>query len=424
MNMEHISVPEIYKESQDFRFFLNWFQTSLSKIKYDTENFMDLFDPQRCPQKLLWMLADTMGFKYDSRLSTAFNRLVLLYFMSMIRNRGSKDGVTLAAEVNLGQFILDENAKEYYENSGDDIYYNRLSTTQIPVNSVYVTPHTEQGFIEVVYFSDKVPIDACIEYVRPLGMYLFQFAGVRYDARTKISVDARLTDSEYVGISIGPTHVGHYRREDYARMQKQLDETMLEPGVMSGYQIVDKYTWEEKDGQKQITDHWYQIVTPDGTVVKDKLVSKYDAISALPKLNENDKSHKRNPVWYRNSDYEGEPDKYIDPGYRALYSLQLCNNEHVVKALIGHDIYSLGFGPTEEGQTYPDDYNIPLYKDKPVWNLRYDKAAEEELGHDVYSLDEDRTTGITSPKPAVNPIMMEIGDAIALDDMNTKYTDK
>lgn len=106
MDMRSVSVPEIYKESQDFRFFMDWFASALSKLQYDTENFLDLYDPLRCPEELLWLLADTMGFKYDDRLPASFNRLVLLYFMSMIRNRGSKDGVTLAAETNLAQFNI------------------------------------------------------------------------------------------------------------------------------------------------------------------------------------------------------------------------------------------------------------------------------------------------------------------------------
>ena len=75
-----------------------------------------------------------------------------------------------------------------------DILYDRLEDTSIPVNSVAVTPHTAEGYIDVVYFSDRTPIDACIEYVRPLGMYCFQNAGVRMDARTKISIDARLIE--------------------------------------------------------------------------------------------------------------------------------------------------------------------------------------------------------------------------------------
>ena len=62
MKISDIPVPEIYKESADFRFFLDWFELALSKVKYDTDNLFDLYDPQRCPSNLLWLLGDTMGF--------------------------------------------------------------------------------------------------------------------------------------------------------------------------------------------------------------------------------------------------------------------------------------------------------------------------------------------------------------------------
>lgn len=367
MRFSDISVPDVYiRESADFRFFLKWIKTCLTDVQYDVENMMDLYDPLKCPQDLLWMLADTMGFKYDDRLPAAYNRLVLLYFMSMIRYKGSKDGVTLAAEVNLAQFNILDYGKE------KDILYNRLEDTSIPVNSVYVTPHVEDGYIDVVYFSNEKPVDACIEYVRPLGMYLFQHAGVRFDARTKVSVDARLTDMDNIGMSLGPTHVGHYRREDYARIQKMSNEE----------------------------DH---IVNEDA---------------------------KRNPVWYRNSKYEVNTNPDINPGYRALYSLQLSNNEHVVKSLL-EPIFSIGYGPDDVSVEYPDDYLLPPYVDRPIgkpqqpsykaWNLRLDRELERSITEDVYTNDPNRTKDIMNPRPAVNPPMLKIGDSISLNDENTQY---
>ena len=368
MNFKDISVPEVYKqESMDFRFFLRWIELCLTVVKYDIENFFDLYDPLRCKKELLWLLADTIGFKYDDRLPYSYNRLVLMYFMSMIKNKGSKDGVTLAAEVNLAQFNILNYGKE------DNILYDRLEDTSIPVNSVYVTPHVHEGYIDVVYFSDSTPIDACIEYVRPLGMYLFQYAGVRFDARTKISIDARLTDMNNVGMSIGPTHVGHYSREDYARMQKMLNDP-----------------------------------------------------------NDVDKSHTREPVWYRNSTYEDTPNDEINPGYRSLYSLQLCNNNHIVESLFKTPIFSIGYGPEDVTVTYPDDYLIPPYVDRPesrvsrpaymAWNLRLDRELERDITEDVYTNDDERTESIMNPRPAINPPMLKVGDAISLDPMNKKYT--
>ena len=390
MDIKEIPIPEVYKESQDFRFFLEWFSKSLDKINYDTQNFIDLYDPLRCPEDLLWALADTMGYKYDNRLPASFNRLVLVYFMSMIRNKGSKDGVTLAAETNLAQFNILMQAQGYEDEDGNevegkDILNNRLEDLSIPVNSVYVTPHTDKGYIDVVYFSTKKPIDACIEYVRPLGMYLFQYAGVRYDARTKISIDSRLTNTNDIGVSIGATHVGHYSRDDYARMQKTTSPT------------------------------------------------------------ENDTNDTRRNVWYRNSKSEGvisedpltPPDNDINPGYRALYSLQLCNNENIVKSLID-PIFSLGYGPQDVTTTYVDDYLKYPYQDHysngvsisgKAWNLRYDRGTDEANtandgngNYDVETVDADRTENVMKPRPAVNPNMMQVGDAISLNDQNTKYT--
>lgn len=396
MDIKNISLPEIYKESADFRFFCKWFEEALGKIKHDTENFFDLYDPLKCPEDLLWALADTMGYKYDDRLPTSFNRLVLLYFMSMIRNRGSKDGVTLAAETNLAQFPILMKAQGYtdeynVEHEGKEILYNRLEDTSIPVNSVYVTAHTPEGYIDVVYFSTKIPLDACIEYVRPLGMFLFQTAGVRFDARTKITVDARLTHTAELGISIGPTHVGHYRREDYARLQKTVDHEDTMPT--------------------------------------------------------NDKTHVRNPVWYRNSDYEDDTygdGEYgsgagmypngkgtgCDPGYRSLFSLQMSNNEEIVKALID-PIFSLGYQPQSVDTKVPMDYLNPPYRDtdKPRVNLRYDKHMDElstpgsGIGkYDVVTVEPNRSKDILNPRPAVNPVMFSLGDSISLNDTNTKYT--
>lgn len=355
MKFSDIPVPEAYKSSADFRFFIRWVELCYSQLQYDIENIVDLLDPERCPAHLLWMLGDTKGFKYDDRVSTAFNRLIILYFMSLIRNKGSRTGVMLAAELNLAQFNLSDYAKE------NPVYENRIADTSIPVNSVYVTSHTDKGYIDIVYFSEKIPVDACIEYVRPLGMYCFTHAGVRVDARTKITVDARLTNTNDLNIPIGPTRIGHYTRSDYASLQSMLNR-----------------------------------------------------ISHRPQM------EKRKPVYNRNSDYEGRTTNMINPGYRALYSLQISNNEHIVKSLTPDPIFSLGYGPQDVSVTYPDDYL--KRPDRPEYNLRYDKALDESITTDVYVNDPERTTSIINPRPAVNPVMSAMGDAIAMNVENTQYT--
>lgn len=589
MKISDISVPEIYKSSADFRFFLKWFELALERIKHDTENIMDLYDPLRCPEQLLWMLGDTVGYKYDSRLPASFNRLVLLYFMSMIRHKGSKDGVTLAAEVNLAQFNLLDYGKQ------SDILLNRLEDTAIPVNSVYVTPHTADGYIEVVYFSEKKPVDACLEYVRPLGMYIFDYAGVRYDGRTKISVDARLTnsnDAQELGMSIGPTRVGHYRREDYARMQKvthtvkrdDLNEVtgsfewQVDFAEMGGHWILatrptvhenkiskseaeSRVTTEDADGFERksqesciwnivnVGNHWvledsnshkigctqdnsitpkatewifepvkespgqftiytvsdahrlylasnlvesgnfrgyledtiaqsphsystafsfykfdeanqeYELIRHDdeltrGTyvimtssyalsVIADSGVIVGTQVATLHRTplqdrdtHKNDLNHIRNKSYYRNSDYEQHKGADVDAGYRAIYSLQLCNNEHIVKSTLP-TIFGLGYNPHKQPSgSLPPAVQVTTHESTPVtrrltskdlfdrlpWNLAYDKHVDEAHtlkrtsgdGTVTYDVSTARGGQAEAPVPAVNPPMQSLGDAISL----------
>lgn len=395
MKFSDVSLPEIYLTSADFRFFCKWFEAALSQIHYNTEHVPDLYDPLKCPSALLWMLADTIGFKYDDRLPPAYNRLVLLYFMSMIRNRGSKDGVTLAAEVNLAQFNILDYAEE------DEILNNRLEDTSIPVNSVYVTPHVADGYIDVVYFSSRNPVDACIEYVRPVGMYLFSDAGVRFDSRTKVSIDARLTNiSDATNsrtssiLSSWITHVGHYTRNDFAKMQK-------------------------------VTYNDEPVTTP----ANNDFIHYSNASGTWQGNLQSDEPRNQEYVYYRNSKYEGEPNMFIDPGLRALSSLQLCNNEHIIDSL-RVPIFGIGYTPNEdESYTIDDDATIPDESTDWTrnWNLRYDKVLEFSKGDAVHTVgmgtppNENYGTP-TAPRPAVNPIMMQIGDAISLDSTNTQFT--
>lgn len=352
MQIKDIPVPEIYKESADFRFFLKWFDYALTKTQYDTNNLMDLYDPLRCPKDLLWMLGDTMGYQYDDRkgLCAAFNRFAMLFFMSMIKYKGSKTGVTLAAEVNLKQKDINAYGQE------NDINYDRLEDTSLPVNSVYVESNVDAGYIDVVYFTDEKPIDSCIEYVRPLGMYCFQHAGVRIDSTTKISVDARLANAKDTLGSIGVTRVGHYSRNDYARLQHMSNE----PKQQNNLDDTRKLAWER---------------------------------SSVSPVN-------------------GEPT--MDAGYRALSSLQLANNEHIVNSLFSEPIFSI---PKLEVEPI-----LPTDPKDPRYNLMYNRTVDMQTQPTVPStpqdylpvdtLDKNRVSTLSNPKPKVNGIMLQVGQRI------------
>ena len=362
MDIKNIPVPNVFLESADFRFFLKWFDYALNRIQYDTNNLMDLYDPLRCPKELLWMLGDTMGYQYDDRLCTAFNRFALLFFMSLIRNKGSRTGVTLAAEVNLKQKDINKYGEE------NQINYDRLEDTSIPVNSVYVESHVDDGYIDVVYFTDEKPIDSCIEYVRPLGMYCFQYAGVRIDSTTKISVDARLANATDALGAIGSTRVGRYTRNDYARLQHMTNEPK-----------------QKKD------------------------------------LNDT-----RNLAWANSSTAPVGGAPTMNAGYRALSSLQMANNEHIVKSLFSEPIFTIDGGPTVEAiQKFDvEDPKYNLLYNRTVDMQSYFTVDSEGNMHPIYdeanpptylpvdTLDHKRVSTPTNPKPKVNGIMTQMGQRI------------
>jgi len=418
------------EESQDFRFFKDWFTNCLERYRYETENFIDLYDPLRCPANLLWALADTMGYKFDDRLPVSFNRLVLLYFMSMIRNRGSRDGVTLAAMTNLAQFNILQKARGFTDSNGkihppQEIAYDRLEDTSIPANSVYVSVNTSRGYIDVVYFCDRVPLDACIEYVRPVGMYAFQHAGVRFSARSGVAIDARLANTRDVGMSFGPTHVGHYRRRDYASLQltrQKLDDA--EPN----YRIVripntDAGKWfiqEFIDDPTTYHDDAMAIAQTTGESAPRRMgwetifgpFTSEKRATAHFQSNINDKRHNRENVWYRNRENESrgqfgyepptsrapasfrytingeeyhEEEFFMNPGYRTLYSLQLCNNEEIVQSLFTEDVFSLGYGPQDFYiRRFDDNYDVYPYRNAlgddtfRTWKYHVDDAERTD----------------------------------------------
>jgi hypothetical protein len=279
----------------------------------------------------------------------------------MIKYKGSKTGVTLAAEVNLKQKDINAYGEE------NQINYDRLDDTSIPVNSVYVESNVADGYIDVVYFTDEKPIDSCIEYVRPLGMYCFQHAGVVQNARTKLGIDVRLTDEPNMTLGITATQVGRYSREDYASLQ----------------------------------------ATENGELVE------------------------RHPAYIRNSVAEITPTQWA--GYRSLCSLQLTNNHNIDNLLrLDPPIFSQGYFPQDYADINDVDIDVVMAQGytvggdafPPEWNLLYDRIAEEDVGPDITTIDTSRTPNRTHPKPAVNPIMTQIGDALSMNDYNTEYANR
>lgn len=134
---------------------------------------------------------------------------------------------------------------------------------------------------------------------------------------------------------------------------------------------------------------------------------------------------------------EGRPDGFLsnstdlsrktDAGYRALYSLQLCNNENVVKSLM-NEMFSIGV----DGKTGDIEVNTQGEASEPLTVDTKDFISRNNL---AYNLDKDQSitldqtgtvldppeSGVYPYRPRVGPAMASVGDAIFLDNSNSQY---
>lgn len=123
-------VPYVYKQSRDYQALCKILDLIINATKVDIDTFVNLLSPEKCPDHMLPLLADYVGYEYDNKESYDTNRLIIKYFPYLIHNRGSELGVKLATAltVNAAGGIDDlmslENFKvEYSKKDGKIIIY-------------------------------------------------------------------------------------------------------------------------------------------------------------------------------------------------------------------------------------------------------------------------------------------------------------
>ena len=86
-------VPDIYKDSRDFKVFLKLLDFVYESVKYDVDNWITLYDPMKTPDDFLPLLGEMLGFDNDIKFSTSELRIILSNFIELIKNRGSRLGI-------------------------------------------------------------------------------------------------------------------------------------------------------------------------------------------------------------------------------------------------------------------------------------------------------------------------------------------
>lgn len=145
-------VPEVYSDSRDFRVFLRQLGILVSVFKDSIDSFTSLYSADDCPDDILPILAEMVGYTYDSSLSIEKNRIIIKYFPKMLRYRGSEEGFKIAMALSL--------------NTSDQ------AGTAYPSESVLIETDYDTGEIKIYYPSLDLIKKDLINKVRPVGTYV------------------------------------------------------------------------------------------------------------------------------------------------------------------------------------------------------------------------------------------------------------
>lgn len=91
------NVPEIYvNESRDFQLLCRLYDSANQGIKYRTLKMLDMLTASSIDNRILSLLADRVGFKYNGYIDDKVLRYIVAAFPYIIKNKGTKLGVEQA----------------------------------------------------------------------------------------------------------------------------------------------------------------------------------------------------------------------------------------------------------------------------------------------------------------------------------------
>lgn len=94
-------IPSIMRQSRDIQAFCKIFDLLINNYKTKIDYWISMIDFDSCPDRYLPLLASYVGYKYDYSETASTNRLIIKHYPEMIRNRGSKIGISLATALSV-----------------------------------------------------------------------------------------------------------------------------------------------------------------------------------------------------------------------------------------------------------------------------------------------------------------------------------
>lgn len=145
--------PEIYsKESRDFQLLCNVFDCFVNGIKSDIDSMIDVVNTERCPSRLLPLLATRIGFFTDAELTDEDLRMILASYPHILKNKGSE--LAIRQCINLFQRMRKINVLTEITIENKDAEGNNKYTITIGLNTGWI---------------DTYVLDELVKHILPTG---------------------------------------------------------------------------------------------------------------------------------------------------------------------------------------------------------------------------------------------------------------
>ena len=165
-------LPQVYSNSRDYKALLTLLDIVLNLSKYEIDNIKDLYDPMKCPVKLLPYLAEMVGYEYNNKDSVRENRVIISNFARLIHYRGSELGIKMAAALSLNS-------------AGKEDELEGLEFLQV----IY---DRENGTIQIFYPDKQSKVRNLMDYVRPVGMSTTMVGAMGFHATEQVGVTTEI----------------------------------------------------------------------------------------------------------------------------------------------------------------------------------------------------------------------------------------
>lgn len=189
IHSRHLIPKELSRNSRDIHVFLRLLDVVANNSKSKSDNFVNILTPEKCPNKLLPLLASYLGYEYDYTETFDHNRTILTSYGDLIRNRGSRKGIELAVSVAISmvnnksisdtQDLFEITYYNYKYTCEDCRYVSYVETGVCPAcGSTNLTKSEDKVIVANIgypIYSGK--IHDLIETVRPAGIGFTAYNG-------------------------------------------------------------------------------------------------------------------------------------------------------------------------------------------------------------------------------------------------------